>query len=106
MEFLNRIEVRGIVGRATISQVGGATHADFSLMTNYAYRAPDGKSVIETAWFSVHAFEGEKIRQLEQLEKGLSVYVSGRLRIQRYTGADGSERSLPEIVAHELRLER
>ncbi len=106
MEFLNRIEVRGIVGRATISQVGGATHADFSLMTDYAYRNADGGLVIETDWFSVHAYESEKIHQLERLEKGLPVYVSGRLRIQRYTGADGSERSLPEIVAHELRLER
>ena len=106
MEYLNRIELRGIVGRVSIRQIGNISLAELSLMTDYAYRDSSGNGVIETTWFSITAFEGKKICQLERLEKGITVYVVGRLRIRRYTGADGSERSLPEIVAHEIRMER
>ena len=38
------------------------------------------------------------------MKKGDSVHVIGRLRIQRYTGADGVEKSMVEIVAGKVGL--
>ena len=39
-----------------------------------------------------------------KMKKGDSVHVLGRLRIQRYTGADGMEREVIEIIASSVEL--
>jgi single-strand DNA-binding protein len=38
----------------------------------------------------------------EHLKKGQRVYVEGRLQAHKYTGNDGQERTVVEIVANDL----
>jgi len=35
---------------------------------------------------------------------GVPVYVTGRLRTTRYTGADGTEKQIYEVLANRLRI--
>lgn len=103
MDCINKIELCGIVGSArTInSENGGVSHAAFTVATNFAYRNSNGDPVIETTWHSVTGFAGPGIKEktLKALEKGCKVHVIGRVRNIRYTGGDGIERTMTEIIA-------
>ena len=78
--------------------------ANFSVATNHCYTAKDGCHVIDTTWFRIVAWESDTIRNLDRLQKGAAVHVIGRVRMQRYAAADGSERSVFEVIASEVEL--
>lgn len=99
MEQLNRIEIRGNVGNISIHKVGESRVAHFSVATNYAYKGRNSEAVIETTWHNVTAWEGRSIKDLDTIGKGFGVYVVGRLRSQKYTASDGTERTSMEILA-------
>lgn len=103
MEFLNKIEIRGIVGQVSFAEVGEKRHANFSVCTQYAYKNQSGKAVVETTWFNVSAWEGPK-NGIDNLQKGAQVFVSGRICTRYYEG-DGFERILQEVVAQEVKVE-
>lgn len=101
MEQLNKIEIRGNVGNVLIKTVGGRRVASISVATNYAYKGRNGEPVIETTWHNVTAWEGNKgIPDLDTIEKGFPVYVTGRVRTQKYMGSDGTEKYIMDIVAN------
>jgi len=50
------------------------------------------------------AWESQDTADAFRMKKGDSVHVLGRLRIQRYTGADGVEKQAVEIVANKIHL--
>jgi Single-stranded DNA-binding protein len=102
MEQLNKATVRGTVGNIRITEVGGTKVARMTVATNYAYRAKDGSCVIETTWHQVTAWEGERIHSLEDISRGDRVEVEGRIRNQRFTGADGEDHTYSEILAGRL----
>ncbi len=100
MEQLNRIEIRGNVGNVNIHKVGDARVAHFSVATNFAYKGRNGEPNIETTWHYVTAWEGNKgIPSLDIIAKGFPVYVTGRIRSQKYTANDGTEKTSMEVIA-------
>jgi len=102
MEQLNRIEIRGNVGFVSILSVGESRVAHFSVATNFAYKGRNGEPVIETTWHNVTAWEGKSIPSLDIIQKGFPIYVTGRLRSQKYTGNDGVERFSLEVLANSV----
>ena len=102
MVQLNRAVIRGIVGSVKITEVGDTKMARMAVATNYAYKAKDGSCILETVWHSVVLFEGHGISGLEEVSKGDKVHIEGRIRNQRYTGADGVERTSTEILAQKF----
>ena len=104
MEQLNRIELRGIIGSVYVKDFVNAKVANFSVATSYGYKSSDGTPVIETTWHRVVAWEGNGICDLHRLQKGMGVHVIGRIRMQRYTAADGSERTSCEVLARSVEL--
>ena len=102
MEHLNRIELRGIIGSVYVKEFGNAKSANFSVATEYCFTSQDGCAVIETTWHRVIAWEGERIRDLDKLKKGERVHVIGRIRTQKYIAADGTERTVFEIIASKV----
>ena len=84
MEQLNKIEIRGIIGSVYVKNFGNAKAANFSVATDYCFRTQDGCAVIETTWHRVVAWEGNLIKNLDQLQKGCGVHVIGRIRTQKY----------------------
>jgi len=103
MEYINKIEAAGVVGRIRVDTINGATLASFSLYTEYAHRDRNGAVSVTSTWFQVHAQESEK-NQFSGIKKGDFVGVTGRLRVQKYTNSEGGEASLPEIVANSVTL--
>lgn len=104
MEQLNSVTLRGIIGNVRVQDIQNSKVANFTVATNYVYKSRSGEVVIETTWSNVTAWSGGKGIDLGQLSKGMAVEVEGRLRNQRYTGSDGVERSVTEILAREVRL--
>ena len=102
MEQLNRIEIRGVIGSLKLQTFSETVMARITVATNYAYKDKTGKAVIETNWHSIVTREGKYVKDLEKLKKGDKVYVQGRLRYQKISGDDGSERMFADIVANRL----
>ncbi len=100
MEQLNRIELRGVVGNFKSQQFADTTVLRLSLVTNYAYKNRDGSAVIDTSWHNVVIRAGNDNGELKRIVKGAKLYVSGRLRYQKFTATDGTERTHSEIIAN------
>lgn len=101
--MLNKVELRGVVGSVSTSKVSGSTLVRFSVATNCVYKDKDENPIIETTWHSVSAFS-EKITNGPDVKRGDKVYVSGRIRIQRYTDSDGIQKSVCEIIANKVEI--
>jgi Single-stranded DNA-binding protein len=104
MEQLNKIEIQGIIGSVYVKNFGNAKCANFSVATDYCYKSQDGCAVVETTWHRVVAWEGNLIKNLDQLQKGSGVHVIGRLRSQKYIAADGTEKVVFETIANKVEL--
>lgn len=104
MEQLNRIEIRGNVGAVRLQVVGNSRVAKISVATNYVYKGRDGEPVIETTWHYISAWEGKNMPDLTTIHKGDKISVTGRLRSQRYTAADGTERTAYDVLASKVAL--
>ena len=98
MEFINRIEIVGIVGTIRKQTFSGRTVATFSVVTEYAFKDKSGCPVIETTWHNVVAWQNGDM-PLDLLEKGSPVCVQGRLRCRRYTSESGEPRTSYEVIA-------
>ena len=103
MEHLNRIELRGRVGTIRTNEFNGSKVANFSVVTELLYKTRDGNAASETTWFNVTAWESRNMPDLNELTKGMPIYVSGRMRTSRYTTAEGVEKQFYEIVANKVR---
>jgi hypothetical protein len=69
---------------------------------NLALSFDDGPNIIESTWFSISAFSGKDITNLEAITRGAIVHVIGRLKCNRYVDANGNDCVPYEIVAREV----
>ena len=105
MEFLNRIELRGVVGRADINTVHGSQVCNFSVVTEYSGVDKEGNSAIDTTWFNVSAWGGrEGIPDLYSIQKGAWIQVVGRIRLRKYTNQNQEERTSMDVLARNVKL--
>lgn len=103
MEQLNRVELRGIVGNVNATKVGELTAVRFSVATDYAYKSKDGMSVVETTWHNCTAWS-DKCPSATELKRSDGVRLTGRLRMNRFVGTDGTERTSTEIFVNSLEI--
>ena len=105
MEFQNKIELQGVVGRAEINSFNNSQVCNFSLVTEYSTVDKERNSIIETAWFNVSAWSGRNnIKELYNLQRGSWVHVTGRIRVRKYTTQTGEERSTMDVIASKVDL--
>lgn len=104
MEQLNRIELRGIVGSTRLQNYQGRNVIHFSLATSYVYKNKMGEPVIETTWHYVNAWDGKSMPDFSLIEKGSKLYVTGRLKSQRYVDNEGVERVNYEVSASQINI--
>ena len=52
------------------------------------------------------AWDGNQMPDLDKIVRGTPVNVTGRLRVNRYTSADGVEKQFYEVLANKVRLLR
>jgi len=103
MEFLNRIELCGIIGNASINSISDKKIARFSLLTETAFKNSEA-AVVDCTWFNCTAWEGEKIKNLDKVEKGKWARITGRVRTSRFTDSNGVDRVIWEVLCHTLEV--
>ena len=104
MESLNRIELRGRVGRIKRKMVGDCEVARLSLGVQITERSIRGTGISSIDWFNIVAWKGGKVN-FDAVTDNSVIYVVGRVRMRHYTGADGRDHCTPEVVASELKWE-
>ena len=104
MEFLNSVEITGVVGKINTQNVSDHKVANLSVVTEESFRDANGCAIIETTWFNVVAWQTDKMPDLDTIERGSRVNVKGRLRLKRYVNADGEPRTMSEVVASTVRV--
>lgn len=103
MEFINKIELQGIVGYVNTNKVADTTVARFSVVTEHAYTDKEGSAVIDTTWHQCTAWESEK-NKISNLKRGAWVHLVGRIRVYRFVNADGTERQGIETIVNEVEV--
>ncbi|MBO4719011.1 MAG: single-stranded DNA-binding protein [Prevotella sp.] len=102
MEHINKVELQGIVGNAkAYPMAGGLNVVRFSLATDYCYRSKDGMAVIDTTWHSISMLE-TKPNELDWIQKGTALHLTGRLRCVKFCDSNGIDRSVTEVVAEDI----
>lgn len=105
MEFLNKIQLRGVVGRADVNAVNGSHVCNFSVVTEYSSRDREGNPLMDIVWFNVAAWEGrDLIGDVYEIQKGMWVEVTGRVRMRRYVTQENEERTVMDVVARKVKV--
>lgn len=97
---MNKIFILGHVGQdPRINIANGKKVANFSVATTHK-----SGNIEETTWFSITTWE----KQAEVIEKfvgkGTLIFVEGRMRMNKYTDAQGIEKMFPEVIANNIQL--
>ena len=103
MDFLNKVELIGIVGNVNVSKVAETKMVTLSVMTEHAYTNKNGELIVNCEWHNVSANEQVIKGNLEDITRGSWVKVSGRITTRTYFSDEGAKR-LCTIVAGSLEL--
>ncbi len=97
---LNRIELIGNLTRDPELKYtpAGTAVCTFGIATNRSWTTADGQTKEDTQYHRIVAWQ--KLAELcgKLLIKGRKVYAVGRLTYRSFTGKDGQQRSITEIV--------
>jgi len=105
MEFLNKIALRGVVGRADINTFNGSRVCNFSVVTEYSTVDREGNPAIESTWFNVSAWDGRDVVQdMTQIQRGVWVEVVGRIRLRKYMTQENEERTAMDVLARKVEI--
>lgn len=105
MEFINKIQLRGVVGRADVNLVNNSRVCNFSVVTEYSVKDRDGNPATDITWFNVSAWEGKDVTEdLYAIQKGVWVEVIGRIRLRRYISQDNVERTALDVLARRVKV--
>ena len=102
---VNQIYLLGRCGKdAEVRMAGQNKVATFSLCTGGKYKTNDGREIDDTAWHSIVAWRNLAELAEKYIRKGSQILVIGRVTYRKYTGNDGVERNVTEIIADKIEL--
>ena len=99
---LNKVMLIGNVGHTPeVKENQNGEWATFTLATtDRAYTTKNGTQVPErTEWHNIVVNNGLVAIVENYVTRGSKLYIEGRLRSRKYTGKDGVERTVAEIIA-------
>lgn len=96
----NRVQLMGNLGRDPELKEfeGGRRRLRFSLATNERFTFGQGQVKEDTQWHQVVAWGALAQDAAEQLKKGATVSIEGRLVHRNYEDKDGQKRYVTEVV--------
>jgi single-strand DNA-binding protein len=106
MASMAKVQIIGNVGRDPEQRYTqqGTMVVSFSVAVNNRRRNPDGSFNEETEWYRVNTF-GRLAETCQQyVTKGSSIFIDGRLRVDRWTGQDGQPRYTLDVVANDVQF--
>lgn len=104
MDYLNRVELRGNIGSVRTNTYNGRTVANLTIATGRVFKTSSGEPSIETTWHNVTAWKNNGMPDFSMLEKGMKLHVTGRLVARRFSGDDGVDRMVYDIMAHTMEI--
>ncbi len=78
--------------------------AKFSLATSEQYKTRDGEKREVTEWHNIVAWRNTAKFCENYLDKGLLVYVEGKLQTRKWDGQDGVTKYSTEIVVDQIKI--
>ncbi|ORZ27710.1 hypothetical protein BCR41DRAFT_392166 [Lobosporangium transversale] len=98
--LINKAIIVGRVGQdAETSQVGDRTVVHFSVATSETRKDDQDNLIQTTHWHRIVSWDQKRNPFLaDRVHKGDLVYVEGPVHYKSYTGKDGTEKHLTEIV--------
>src|SRR5512135_2860318 len=94
----------GNVGKdAELRYLGnGTAQSKFSLAVNRNFRGPDGNWQEQTEWFNIVVWADLAERISQNVTKGKSVYVEGRLQTRTWDDDQGQKHYMTEVIAQSV----
>ena len=81
----------------------GVAVAKLRLATNESYKDKDGNWQDQTEWHNVVLWRAAAERAENQLKKGMTVYVEGKLSTRKWQDQEGKDRYTTDVVANYFR---
>lgn len=103
---VNKVTLIGRLGRDPEVRYmpNGDAVANFSIATEEQWKDRDGNRQTRTEWHSIILYRKLGEVSGRYLRKGGLVYIEGRIQSRKYTGKDGVERTVYEIIGNEMKM--
>lgn len=103
---LNKVMLIGRLGKSPeVNYIKEDTPvAKFPLATSETFKSKDGDKKEVTEWHNIVAWRFTAKFCESYLEKGMLIYVEGKLQTRKWDGQDGVTRYSTEIVADQIKI--
>lgn len=104
--MINKVTLIGNVGGDPDVRTleSGSSVGRFSLATNESYKDKEGNWQNQTEWHNVIVWRDMAEKANNQVKKGSTVYVEGKISYRKYTDKDGVEKTVTDIVCNYFRV--
>ena len=104
--MLNKVTLIGRLGRDPECRYmpNGDAVCNFSLATDESWKDKNGQRQTKTEWHAVTLYHRLAEIAGQYLKKGSQVYLEGKIQSRKYTDKNGVERTVYEIVCHEMKM--
>lgn len=97
MEYINKVELLGVVNKFAISDTD---FYNFSICILNTYKMEE-EAIVETTWLNVKA-NGKNVNGV--ITKGKFAHVIGRIKTSKYCSSDGKEHYSYYILANKVKI--
>jgi len=103
MKGLNKVQLIGNLGKDPEIRITPKEKkvASFSMAVNRSYKDQDGKTIEDTQWVNVEAWETLANIVESYLQKGSQVYIEGRLKTEKYE-KNGETKYFTKVVVRDM----
>lgn len=104
--MLNKVHLIGRLGRDPELRYTPLEHTavcTFSLATNEKWKDKSGKWQERVEWHNIVTYRHTAEYVANNLKKGDSVFLEGKIQSRKYKAKDGSQKTVYEIVVHDAR---
>ena len=103
MKGLNKVQLIGNLGKDPEIRITPKEKkvASFSMAVNRSYKDQDGKTIEDTQWINVEAWETLANIVESYLQKGSQVYIEGRLKTEKYE-KNGETKYFTKVVVRDM----
>lgn len=103
MEYLNKIEIKGLINEIKITQVCNTCVVRLSVEVR-DYYSNNGGSIAKTTFIPVVAWESDNCPNLSKLQKGDNIHVQGRLEVESFLDQNGNTKTYFQTRANKLKM--
>ncbi len=103
-EFYNKIELSGIIGHVSVSNIGDKQFMRFSVAVKETCKDKNNDTISDVSWFNCTGWNNCLDNPLTSLVHGDNVHLTGKLRNIRYVDADGLDRVASEISVSHIKI--